>query len=69
MTCVPADLAVDFKRCCMLSGEFDGSDRDYFFQVDGDTTSMDEAIGIRPKGKPPAWRWGAANDYSAYAHS
>src|SRR5277367_2848410 len=24
-----ADLAVDFKRCCMLSGEFDGSDRDY----------------------------------------
>lgn len=20
-----------FKRCCMLSGEFDGSDRDYFF--------------------------------------
>ncbi len=23
----------DFKRCCMLSGEFDGSDRDYFFQV------------------------------------
>lgn len=26
-----AILAVDFKRCCMLSGEFDGSDRDYFF--------------------------------------
>jgi hypothetical protein len=22
-----ADLVVDFKRCCMLSGEFDGSDR------------------------------------------
>jgi hypothetical protein len=22
----------DFKNCCMLSGEFDGSDRDHFFQ-------------------------------------
>jgi hypothetical protein len=21
----------DFKRCCMQSGEFDGSDRHYFF--------------------------------------
>jgi hypothetical protein len=28
---VRADPAVDFKRCCMLSGEFDGSDRHYFF--------------------------------------
>jgi hypothetical protein len=27
---VRADLVVDFKRCCMLSGEFDGSDRDYY---------------------------------------
>jgi hypothetical protein len=26
-----ADPAADFKRCCMLSGEFDGSDRHYFF--------------------------------------
>ena len=26
-----ADPGGDFKRCCMLSGEFDGSDRDYFF--------------------------------------
>jgi hypothetical protein len=26
-----AGLGGDFKRCCMLSGEFDGSDRDYFF--------------------------------------
>jgi hypothetical protein len=26
-------LAEDFKRCCMLSGEFDGSDRHYFFQI------------------------------------
>ena len=27
---VRADLAADFKRCCMLSGEFDGSDRHYY---------------------------------------
>ena len=27
-----AVLGGDFKRCCMLSGEFDGSDRDYFFK-------------------------------------
>ena len=27
-----ASLAGDFKNCCMLSGEFDGSDRDHFFQ-------------------------------------
>ena len=26
-----ADLGGDFNRCCMLRGEFDGSDRDYFF--------------------------------------
>src|ERR1700733_6516890 len=25
-----ADPAVDFKRCCMLSGEFDGSDRHHY---------------------------------------
>ncbi len=25
-------LAGDFKNCCMLSGEFDGSDRHHFFQ-------------------------------------
>ena len=24
--------AADFKNCCMLSGEFDGSDRHHFFQ-------------------------------------
>jgi hypothetical protein len=24
--------AGDFKNCCMLTGEFDGSDRDHFFQ-------------------------------------
>ena len=27
-----ASPAGDFKNCCMLSGEFDGSDRDHFFQ-------------------------------------
>ena len=27
-----ASLAGDFKNCCMLSGEFDGSDRHHFFQ-------------------------------------
>jgi hypothetical protein len=32
MTRAPASQAVDFKSCCMLSGEFDGSDRDHFFQ-------------------------------------
>jgi hypothetical protein len=26
----PVDLAADFKRCCTLSGEFDGSDRDHY---------------------------------------
>ena len=29
---VRATLAGDFKNCCMLSGEFDGSDRHHFFQ-------------------------------------
>jgi hypothetical protein len=28
-----ATLAGDFKNCCMLSGEFDGSDRHHFFQA------------------------------------
>ena len=31
-TCARAIPAVGFKNCCMQSGEFDGSDRDYFFQ-------------------------------------
>jgi hypothetical protein len=31
MTRASAAPDADFKRCCMLSGEFDGSDRDYFF--------------------------------------
>lgn len=30
---VRADLVGGFKRCCMLSGDLDGSDRDYFFPV------------------------------------
>ena len=29
---VRVDPAVDFKRCCMLTGQFDGSDRDYYFR-------------------------------------
>jgi hypothetical protein len=32
MTHARASLGGDFKNCCMLSGEFDGSDRDHFFQ-------------------------------------
>jgi hypothetical protein len=32
MTHAHAYLAADFKNCCMLSGEFDGSDRHHFFQ-------------------------------------
>jgi hypothetical protein len=28
-----ANPAAGFKNCCMLSGHFDGSDRDHFFQV------------------------------------
>ena len=29
----PADPVADFKRCCMLGGQYDGSDRHYFFQA------------------------------------
>jgi hypothetical protein len=29
---VPAYQGEDFKNCCMISGKFDGSDRDHFFQ-------------------------------------
>lgn len=29
---VHAAPPVDFKNCCMLTGEFDGSDRHHFFQ-------------------------------------
>jgi len=31
MTRAPAAPVVGFKYCCMLTGEFDGSDRDHFF--------------------------------------
>jgi hypothetical protein len=31
MTHARAAPAVGFKLCCMLTGEYDGSDRDYFF--------------------------------------
>ena len=31
MTLARATPGVGFKACCMLSGEYDGSDRDYFF--------------------------------------
>jgi len=30
---VPVAPGADFKRCCMLGGKFDGSDRHYFFKV------------------------------------
>jgi hypothetical protein len=30
-THVLVGLAFGFKRCCMLTGEHDGSDRDHFF--------------------------------------
>ena len=31
-TRAPACQTADFKNCCMLTGEFDGSDRHHFFQ-------------------------------------
>jgi hypothetical protein len=31
-TRAPACQAADFKNCCMLTGQFDGSDRHHFFQ-------------------------------------
>ena len=31
MTRARAAPVAGFKHCCMLTGEFDGSDRDYFF--------------------------------------
>jgi hypothetical protein len=32
MISVHVDQPVGFKQCCMLTGEYDGSDRDHFFQ-------------------------------------
>jgi len=31
-TSVPADRAAGFKTCCMRSGQFDGSERNYYFR-------------------------------------
>ena len=32
MTCAPAALRGGFKRCCMGTGLYDGSNRNYFFR-------------------------------------
>ena len=64
-------LAGDFKNCCMLSGEFDGSDRDHFFQRvtaasnnhwSGPWMSVVGAAGARGQFAPaaPIWRFCAA---------
>jgi hypothetical protein len=42
-TLARAHPAADFKNCCMLTGEFDGSDRHHFFQ--GVKTSSNNAHG------------------------
>ena len=42
MTYVPAARPVDFKNCCMISGEYDGSDRHYFFQGVGSSNNAFE---------------------------
>ncbi len=34
MTHARAGPVAGFKRCCMLSGDMDGSDRDYFFSAE-----------------------------------
>ena len=31
MTCVRVALAAAFKRCCLRTGNYDGSNRAYFF--------------------------------------
>jgi len=31
MICAPAVRAAAFKKCCMRDGNYDGSQRDYFF--------------------------------------
>jgi hypothetical protein len=30
MICVPAGLDEGFKRCCLVTGKYDGTNRDYF---------------------------------------
>jgi hypothetical protein len=36
-----------FKRCCMLTGELDGSDRDYFFQIAAAALAGNYCCGVR----------------------
>ena len=36
MTPAHAGPGAGFKHCCMLTGEFDGSDRDYFYAYEAD---------------------------------
>jgi hypothetical protein len=45
MTSVPADQAAGFKRCCMNTGRYDGSRRNYFFQAE----AMSEVGSIRSR--------------------
>ncbi len=52
MTRARAAPDADFKRCCMLSGEFDGSDRDYFFQVARFRSARREFLGVRSRNAP-----------------
>src|SRR5260221_9762280 len=40
MTHVRAARSVDFKHCCMIGGEYDGSDRHYFFQRVGSSKDV-----------------------------
>ena len=42
MTHARAGPAAGFKFCCMLTGEYDGSDRDHFFQ--GVNTSHNRTV-------------------------
>ena len=44
-----ASLAGDFKNCCMLSGEFDGSDRHHFFQRMTSLWPRDRVAVPRPR--------------------
>jgi len=45
MTCVPVAQPVDFKNCCMGSGDYDGSERHYFFQRVGSSNNAFERGG------------------------
>jgi len=54
-TPAPAAPVAGFKRCCMLSGEMDGADRDYFFPL-GILVLSNYALERSVNG----WRLGAA---------